>query len=210
MSPPDERYLGLISSIILLIFSISFSIFPIRNFFLPIFYQKGVFLDTLEIIRTRRSIRRFENRPIPEEFIEKILEAARWAPSGMNNQPWRFAVIGDEAVREELSTLTRYGWVVKSAKVLIAVFLDNAASYSRIKDIQAIGACMQNMLLESHSLGLGAVWLGEIIKSCDHIRKILGLSLDLELMAVLALGYPDEKPKIVKRKALKDLIVFRK
>jgi nitroreductase len=98
---------------------------------------------------------------------------------------------------------------VLAAPALIPVFLDTGKSYHREKDIQAIGACLQNMLLEAHSLGLGAVWLGEIIKSNIRIKEILGLSAELELMAVVALGYPDEKPSATGRKELKDLIVYR-
>jgi nitroreductase len=99
---------------------------------------------------------------------------------------------------------------VLAAQGLIAVFLDTEKSYHREKDIQAIGACLQNMLLEAHSLGLGTVWLGEIIRSNEQIKAILGLARELELMAVVALGHPDEKPKSVKRKPLADLVVFRK
>jgi nitroreductase len=174
-----------------------------------LYYQRGGNLDILDIIKTRRSIRKFEEMPVPEELLEKVLEAGRWAPSGLNNQPWRFAVIKDAAIREEFSKLTHYSTVIRNADTLIAVFLDNEAGYNRTKDVQALGACIQNMLLEAHSIGLGCVWLGEIIKSSEQTRKILGLPENLELMAALALGYPTEKPKTGKRKHLKDLIVFR-
>ncbi len=145
-----------------------------------------------------------------EEIVEKILEAGRWAPSGMNNQPWRFAVVTDTKTKEEIAKLTIYSRIVSSARLLIPVFLDKEESYHEIKDAQAVGACLQNMLLEAHSLGLGAVWLGEIIKSDEGMRKILGLGRELELMAVLAAGYPAEKPVDGKRKELNDLIVYRK
>lgn len=148
--------------------------------------------------------------PVSNADVNKILEAGRWAPSGLNNQPWRFAVVTDRELIENVSELTRYSWIVKEAQILIAVFLDTETSYHRIKDAQAVGACLQNMLLEIHSLGLGGVWLGEIIKSDLELRKILGLGDALELMAVIALGHPAEKPKQVKRKDLKELIVFRK
>ncbi len=164
----------------------------------------------MDIIKNRRSIRRFTDEPVPEEVVNKILEAGRWAPSGLNNQPWRFALVTDASLITEISELTRYSSIVKEAKVLIAVFLDNEVSYHRIKDAQAVGACLQNMLLEIHSLNLGGVWLGEIIKSDQELRKILGLGDALELMAVIALGHPGEKPKKVKRKTLQELIVFRK
>lgn len=167
-------------------------------------------MDILETIKTRRSIRKFENVPVSEELLEKILEAGRWAPSGLNNQPWRFAVIRDRAIRGMFSQLTHYSRIISGSQVLIAVFLDTAVSYDRTKDVQAIGACIQNILLEAHSLGLGAVWLGEILKSREQISEILGLGKELELMAVVAMGYPAESPKSSRRKELKNLIIFRK
>ncbi len=167
-------------------------------------------MDILGTIKSRRSIRKFSNIPVPEDLVENVLDAGRWAPSGLNNQPWRFAVIRDRGINEMFSRLTHYSRIIKGSQVLIAVFLDNSVSYDRTKDVQAMGACIQNMLLEAHSLGLGGVWLGEILKNSEKIREILGLAGDLELMAVLALGYPAEKPKSGKRKELRDFIVFRK
>ena len=167
-------------------------------------------MDIIDIIKGRRSVRKFTPEPVADEVIEKILEAGRWAPSGLNNQPWRFGIITDAGLKTEISKLTHYGHIVLAAQVLIAVFLDTGKSYHREKDIQGIGACLQNILLEAHSLGLGAVWLGEIIKSNEEIKSLLGLGKELELMAVVALGHPDEKPKSVKRKPLNDLVIFRR
>ncbi len=166
-------------------------------------------MDILDIIKSRRSIRKFEAREVPEVLLERVLEAGRWAPSGLNNQPWRFALVRDRSVKDEVSKLTNYSRIVKDADILVAVFMDSASGYHRVKDAQSIGACMQNMLLEAHALGLGAVWLGEIIRSDTQIRQLLGLGGELELMAVMALGHPAESPKATKRKALKDLIVYR-
>ncbi len=108
------------------------------------------------------------------------------------------------------SQLTHYSRIITDSQVLIAVFLDTSVSYDRTKDVQAIGACIQNTLLEAHSLGLGGVWLGEILKSREQIREILGLKKEIELMAVVALGCPAENPKSGRRKELRDLIIFRK
>ncbi len=164
----------------------------------------------LELIRTRRSIRKFTGVPVSDGEIEKVLDAGRWAPSGLNNQPWRFAVVRDTALKEAISQLTHYRKIVLGADVLIPVFLDREKSYHREKDCQGIGACLENMLLALHSLGLGAVWLGEIIKSDREIRALLGLGDTLELMAVLAVGHPAENPKPPNRRSLEDLVVFRK
>jgi len=166
-------------------------------------------LDILDIIKTRRSVRRFTEHPPDDEVVRRVLEAGRWAPSGLNNQPWRFAVIREEGLKERISDLTRYSRIVRSAPLLIAVFLDTSAAYDRTKDLQAIGACIQNMLLEIHSLGLGAVWLGEILQSGAALRDLLGLGGELELMAVVAMGHPAEGPRQGRRRALRDLVVFR-
>ena len=158
-------------------------------------------MDILELIRTRRSIRKFTEQPVGDGLVSKVLEAGHWAPSGLNNQPWRFGIITEPSLKKRISSLTCYSHIVASAPVIIPVFLEASASYHRTKDVQGIGACLQNMLLEAHSLGLGAVWLGEIIKADSALREILGLGQELELMAVIAVGYSAEKPRSAKAQA---------
>jgi nitroreductase len=191
---------------------IIFSIRHVRGIMLTELYVgcKKASVGIIEIIKSRRSIRQFTAEPVAEEMIEQVLEAGRWAPSGLNNQPWRFSVITDAALKGEISKMTNYSKIVLDAQVLIPVFLDTEKSYHREKDLLGVGACLQNILLEAHALGLGAVWLGEIIKSGAQIRNLLGLGKGLDLMAVIALGHPGEKPKSGKRKALRELVVFRK
>lgn len=165
----------------------------------------------LDTIRHRRSIRKFTDDPVPEEAVNAVLEAARWAPSGMNNQPWRFAVIRDESLKELLSGLTQCGPIIRSADVVIAVFLDTFSGYDRTKDLQSIGACIENILLAIEGLGLGGVWLGEIIKSGAQIRDLVGAPEPFEFMAAVAMGYPEgASPRAPARKPLSKLVFFRK
>ena len=147
----------------------------------------------IRTIKTRRSIRQFKKDPVPDEILDQILESGLWAPSGKNNQPWKFAVIRDPATKESLATFTHYSSVIHHAPVCIAVFLDHSRVYDRTKDVLAVGASIQNMLLTIHELGLGGVWLGEILKNKDKVRELLRTDQDLELMAVVALGYPSRK-----------------
>lgn len=165
-------------------------------------------METIEAIKTRRSVRRFTNKSVSEEVIEQILEAGRWAPSGLNNQAWRFIVVQSPETKEALSGLTEYGAAVKNAPVLIVVFLDKEQMYHYTKDVQSIGACIQNMLLAAHSLGLGAVWLGEILKNKESVNKVLEAPEHHELMAVIALGHPAKGAESSDRKELSEL-VFR-
>ena len=162
----------------------------------------------LHAIRQRRSIRRYTAEPVSVGEIEAMLEAGRWAPSGLNNQPWRFLVVrAGEPRQETLAAHTKYAHIVRQAQVLFCVFLDREVVYNRAKDLQGIGACLQNMLLAAHSLGLGAVWLGEIINQEPAVTRALGLDDQaLELMAVLAVGRPDQKGAS-QRKPMHELLV---
>ncbi len=94
--------------------------------------------------------------------------------------------------------------------MLVPVFLDRQESYDYTKDCQAVGACVQNMLLALHSFNLGAVWLGEILKNKDRVLEILGLPDRLELMAVVAVGHPAHRNQSSHRRPIEELIVYDK
>lgn len=162
-------------------------------------------MDTIEAIKSRRSVRAFTDENVGDEVVTQILEAGRWAPSGLNNQPWRFIIVRNPGTKIELSKLTNYGPTIKIAPVLIVVFLDKDHMYNYVKDVQSTGACIQNMLLAIHSMGLGGVWLGEILKNKEIVNKVLGAPDSLELMGVIALGHPVHKKMVSERKELDKL-----
>jgi nitroreductase len=164
----------------------------------------------MELLKSRRSVRKFSSDPVDEGFMDRVLEAGAWAPSGLNNQPWAFAVVTGADKRGAISEQTHYAKVVNAAPALICVFLDNEKTYDRTKDCQAIGACVQNMLLYVHSEGMGAVWLGEILKNKDKVSEILGAPENLELMAVVAIGHPEEGPVHEgKRRPVSESVFYR-
>lgn len=147
----------------------------------------------VEAIRRRRSVRQFTGGEVSDEAINEVLESGSWAPSGKNNQPWKFAVIRDRVLKESLASLTHSGSFIRGAAVCIAIFLDHSRVYDRTKDVQAVGACIQNMLLTIHSQGLGGVWLGEILKNKEKVKELLNGGESLELMAVVAIGHPAQR-----------------
>ncbi len=163
----------------------------------------------LEAIYSRRSVREYTDEPVEDQQVLEIIRAGMWAPSGLNNQPWRFAIVKEPGLKAKFEPLTKYSRIIKSARVLLPVFIDKEAMYHPVKDHQAIGACLENMLLAAHSMGLGAVWLGEILKSDREIRNLLGLGDNLELMAVIALGHPARRDQKSRRRDMDELIVFR-
>lgn len=163
-------------------------------------------METLEAIKTRRSVRTFSDRKVAKEKVVEILDAARFAPSGLNNQPWKFSLINDTRTRGLVAKETQYGSIIMSAPISVAVFLDTRESYDRTKDVQAVGACMQNILLAAHALNLGGCWLGEIVKNKEKVNAILKVPEECELMAVIALGYGQSTEK-ADRKELEELMI---
>jgi nitroreductase len=161
----------------------------------------------LEAIYKRRSIREFTDTKISTEKLREIVTAGIWAPSGLNNQPWRFVIVQDSDIKEKMAQQTHYGHIVRGANALIAVYLSREEMYDAVKDHQSAGACIQNMLLAAEALELGAVWLGQILKNKDKVNSILGLDDNFDLMAVIALGYPQHHNQKSRRKDFSELLL---
>ena len=84
----------------------------------------------LNLIKARRSIRKFTSKAISDEQLDQIIEAGTWAPSGLNNQPWKIAIIKDHYIKTSIAPLTRYSPIIEGAPVSIAVFLDKDGNCS--------------------------------------------------------------------------------
>lgn len=160
-----------------------------------------------DAIRKRRSIREFTGRAVSGELLRQIVAAGIWAPSGLNNQPWRFVLVRGKSIREKLAAQTTYSHIILAAPSLIVVLLDRSAMYDEVKDHQSAGACIQNMLLATEELGLGAVWLGQILKNRKAVNDILHLDETYDLMAVLAVGYPIHRNQKSQRKPVAEFIL---
>lgn len=149
--------------------------------------------DLLNLIKSRRSVRNFVYKKIDNQTIKEIVDCGRWAPSGQNSQPWKVCIVSHPTVKRMISEQSKYGGIIESAYLNFVVFLDLERGYDRVKDILAIGAFIQNMLLAIHAKGLGAVWIGEILKNKEKISEIFKFSPErYELMGVLTVGLIDE------------------
>jgi nitroreductase len=159
--------------------------------------EQGEFMDILEVIKTRRSIRKYTPDSITEQEIDKILEAGRWAPSADNSQPWKFIVLRDPERRKKLADILTWGKFISQAASGIAVTVNPKTSECPVQDG---AAATQNMLLEAHSLGLGACWIG-VYDSEDEAsaRKVLNIPEDERLLSIIAMGRPAETPRGVRR-----------
>jgi nitroreductase len=155
-------------------------------------------MNIQETIYARRSIRKYQDKPVENEKIELLLKAAMAAPSGMNIKPWEFIVITDADVLEDIRSALRFGKF--NAPLAIAVcgntsfFKHTMASQYWVQDCSA---ATQNILLAAVGLGLGSVWCGvhPIHVFTKRIMKILALPEHVLPLNVIYVGYPaEEKP----------------
>jgi nitroreductase len=153
-------------------------------------------MDALEAIRTRRSIRQYLPRPVPDEVVTGILRAAMSAPSAGNQQPWEFVVITDPAVREAIPAFHPYAAMLRQAPMAILVCGNQRRESYKGYWVQDCAAATENLLLAAHASGLGAVWVA-IYPQEDRVAKLralLGLPGHVTPLALVPLGYPAEQP----------------
>jgi len=165
-------------------------------------------LDVFEAIRGRRSIRKYEPKPVPDDLVKKILEAAVWAPSASNIQPWKFIVIKDKKVLEMVRKISPgyFG----DAPLAILVCSDKERAYRlggelgrNYLTIADCAVAVQNMLLAAYASGLGTC----IVKSFSStaIRHILEIPDGTEPELLVIVGYPDQSPKPPSRRPLQEI-----
>ena len=152
-------------------------------------------METLEAIHTRRSIRKFTGKDIPEELITKLLEAAMFAPSARNTQPWHFVAVNDRKILDKIPHVHPYAEMCYEAGAAILVCGDSGIE--KLEGYLALdcAAASQNILLAAHDLGLGAVWLGVYPRKerMEPLAGLFNLPQTVIPISLIALGYPAEK-----------------
>jgi nitroreductase len=158
-------------------------------------------MDTLEAIRTRRSIRKYLDRPVPEELIRKTLAAAMQAPSARNQQPWHFLVIDDRAILAKIPALMPNAAMAGSAPAAVLVCADLELEISEGYWVLDCAAAAENMLLAAHALGLGAVWCGVYPRQprMEGLRKLFALPENVVAHSLVVLGFAAEQVPAVDR-----------
>lgn len=168
-------------------------------------------MDLFEAIKGRRSVRSYKSDRVPDEVLNRVLEAARWAPSAGNRQPWEFIVVRDPTVKRYLRDSALGQSFIEEAPVVVVVCaneLRSAGIYGdrgrRLYCLLDAAAAVQNMLLAAHALGLGTCWVGAF--EDEMVVKVLNLPFGVRPVAIVPLGYPDEAPQPPPRMNLNDLI----
>ncbi len=168
-------------------------------------YKRGAFLDVFKAILERRSIRKYvKNEKIPEETLQKLLEAARLAPSGKNRQDWSLVIVEDPEIKQELVPACNNQNFVGNASIVIAGIVNPSWKWCDVD----LAIAFQQIVLEAVELGLGTCWIGAFEE--DKVKKVLNIPRKLRVTALLTVGFPAEKPKPKSKKPLEQLIHINK
>jgi nitroreductase len=167
-------------------------------------------MNVFEAIRTRRSIRKYVDKPVEKEKLLRILEAARLAPSAVNCQPWDFIVVTEPEVRKKLGAAYPKEWFI-NAPVIIVACAHPTKAWTR-KDGEEywkvdVAIAMQNLVLTAWEEGLGTCWIGAFDE--QEVKRVLGIPPEVRVVAMTPLGYPaEEKGPVTDRKPLDEIVHY--
>jgi len=167
-------------------------------------------MDVLDAIKTRRSIRNYENRPVEKKKLLSVLEAARLSPSATNGQPWSFIVVTDPEVKESLRSSYSRDWFVCAPVIVVACAIPDEAwvrhdgeEYWKVD----VTIAMQDLVLAAWEEGLGTCWIGAFKE--EEAKRALGIPGSVRVVAMTPLGYPaEEKGPVTDRKALREIVHY--
>ena len=164
----------------------------------------------LSLLKGRRSIRRYRPDPVPDEMIEQLLEAGRWAPSASNRQPWQFIVVRDEAILKQVAQHAAYYFIrwahVEEAPLLIVLCGEARNRIYRQFLHEDVGLAGSQIMLQAHALGLGTCWIGGLDRKA--IADVLKVPEHLDIVGLLTVGFPDEDPEPPARKPLAEIVPY--
>jgi nitroreductase len=170
-------------------------------------------MDVLEAVKGRRSIRAFKNQDVPSEIVEKLIDAARWAPSAGNIQPWEFIIVRKPRIKRRLVEAALDQVFIEEAPVVIVVCANEVRSSQGygvrgeiLYCVQDTAAAIQNIHLTAYSLGLGTCWVGAFRE--EETRKILKISRGIMPVAIIPVGYPAEVPTVPSRKPIGQMVHY--
>jgi nitroreductase len=162
-------------------------------------------VDLFEGITKRRSIRKYVTLPVPEDKLQKVLEAAQKAPSAGNRQEYKFIIVRDEATRQRLvRAAADQGFLAEAGVVVVGC----ATNIDRKWHAVDVAIAIDHMTLAAHALGLGTCWIGAFEE--EAVKSILGIPEGVRAVMLMTLGLPAEEGRVRPRKSLEELVCYDK
>ncbi len=172
-------------------------------------------MDVFEAIKGRRSVRAYTHQEVSEEIVKRLIDAARWAPSAGNVQPWEFIIVRNPEIKHRLAVAALNQTFIEEAPVVIVVCADEARSSraygsrgATLYCLQDTAAATQNLMLAAYALGLGTCWVGAFRE--DKASEALKLPSHIRPVAIIPVGYPAETPSARARRSMETIIHYEK
>jgi nitroreductase len=167
-------------------------------------------MTVMEAIQGRRSIRKYSARPVEEEKLSLVMEAARLAPSAGNGQHWKFIIVTDPAVKKKLMEISGGQQFIDQAPMAVVAVGTKPGIMTNSQPAEAIdlSIALSYLLLEAHEQGLGACWIANYDQA--KMKELLGIPGSASVVAVTPLGYPAEEPAQRPRKRREEIICYNR
>jgi nitroreductase len=148
--------------------------------------DKETEMDVFEAVSTLLAVRRYQDNPVPAELVDQMVQAGHLTASASNKQPWHFVVVQDRDTLKRLGGLARTGPYIAQAALAVVVAVERASQFG----ISDASRAIQDMMLVAWSAGIGSNWVG--FRGLDEVGTLLGIPSDLEVLAIVPFGYPDQ------------------
>jgi len=159
--------------------------------------------ETIKTIKSRVSIRKYLDKEVPKEILEDLIDCGRLAPSGYNKQPWVFVVVTDKELKNKLAEVTPWRRFLREAGAGILIFCEKDAETA----LEDACAAAENIIIAAQSYGLGTCWINSYKKAhSEEVKRLVKCPENMELMVMLAVGYPAEIPQRPPKKSLSEVL----
>jgi len=158
--------------------------------------------DFIKLIKERRSIRRYTDRPIEKRMLEEIVDCGRLAPSAKNIQPWHFIVVTDKEKLSKIAELVPWGYFIKDSGACVVVCGEKGVK--RFREDCCLAA--ENIMLAAKALGIGSCYVAALEKDVGGVKDLLKIPENIEIVCFISLGYFEENPEARDKKDLNEII----
>lgn len=158
-------------------------------------------MDVLDAILSRRSVRKYENKPIAIEELTDLIRYAMYAPSAVNAQPWHFVIVDDRSILNEIMKFHPHASMLSQAAAAVLVCGDEKQAHTPAYWPVDCAAATQNLLLAAHGKGFGAVWLGVYPREerIQAMRNLISLPEHVHPFSLISIGYTTQEPRVANR-----------
>ncbi|MFC1865290.1 nitroreductase family protein [Chloroflexota bacterium] len=176
-------------------------------------FKKGdiFIMDVSQVIKSRRSVRLYQEKQIEKKKLDKVLEAARLAPSANNRQEWKFIVVRDKDTRKRVANAASGQTFIGQAPAIIVACATESQSMmtcGQLRYTVDVSIAMSFMILQAQELGLRTCWIGAFNE--PNVKEILGIPDDIRVVAMTPLGYPSRDTAARPRKEMEQIVCFNK